>query len=411
MQFTIIDRGKNFPSSGRNQAFLRVDFWNDFSFVTMFEVLLYDEHGTPFEMGSVKIGFYGQTTATSTYKTFDSSFTGLSEQYFSVGQDVKYYDILGNRVSETTRILFLRGLRDIVFDERLIETVKSEDVFSISLLRYVSLTSIDGQFRRVLNGGVPLTDFDFIFKREPTSKMAGVELSFKVNANSAPSTNIHSIIGRNGVGKTTILNEMISAIMTPDATIAHFLVNSMFSRDPIGTEYFSSLVSVAFSAFDPFMPPVENSDPSRGTRYSYIGLKDIADDDGVLLKSLTTLRAECVASIGECFVDQGRKDRWRVAIETLESDENFAVMELPSLLHLREEALQLEASRIVKLMSSGHAVVLLTISRLVSRVEEKTLVLIDEPESHLHPPLLSAFTRALSELLHNRNGVAIDVLP
>lgn len=33
--------------------------------------------------------------------------------------------------------------------------------------------------------------------------------------------------------------------------------------------------------------------------------------------------------------------------------------------------------------------------------------MIDEPESHLHPPLLSAFTRALSDLLTNRNAVAI----
>ena len=58
-------------------------------------------------------------------------------------------------------------------------------------------------------------------------------------------------------------------------------------------------------------------------------------------------------------------------------------------------------------MSSGQAIVLLTITKLVETVQEKTLVLIDEPESHLHPPLLSAFTRALSDLLHNRNGVAI----
>lgn len=58
-------------------------------------------------------------------------------------------------------------------------------------------------------------------------------------------------------------------------------------------------------------------------------------------------------------------------------------------------------------MSSGHKIVLLTITALVNLVEEKTLVLMDEPESHLHPPLLSAFTRALSELLHDRNGVAI----
>nr|WP_232348901.1 AAA family ATPase [Neptunomonas qingdaonensis] len=58
-------------------------------------------------------------------------------------------------------------------------------------------------------------------------------------------------------------------------------------------------------------------------------------------------------------------------------------------------------------MSSGHFVVLLTITRLVETVEEKTLVLFDEPEGHLHPPLLSAFIRSLSELLHDRNGVAI----
>ncbi len=40
-------------------------------------------------------------------------------------------------------------------------------------------------------------------------------------------------------------------------------------------------------------------------------------------------------------------------------------------------------------------------------MEERTLVLLDEPEAHLHPPLLSAFVRALSDLLVNRNGVAI----
>ncbi|MFP6734883.1 MAG: AAA family ATPase [Rhodospirillales bacterium] len=44
---------------------------------------------------------------------------------------------------------------------------------------------------------------------------------------------------------------------------------------------------------------------------------------------------------------------------------------------------------------------------LVENVDEKTLVLIDEPEAHLHPPLLAAFVRALSDLLINRNGVAI----
>lgn len=40
-------------------------------------------------------------------------------------------------------------------------------------------------------------------------------------------------------------------------------------------------------------------------------------------------------------------------------------------------------------------------------MEDKTLILLDEPEAHLHPPLLPAFIRALSDLLINRNGVAL----
>jgi predicted ATP-dependent endonuclease of OLD family len=58
-------------------------------------------------------------------------------------------------------------------------------------------------------------------------------------------------------------------------------------------------------------------------------------------------------------------------------------------------------------LSSGHKIVLLTMTRLVELVEQRTLVLIDEPEAHLHPPLLSSFVRALSALLKRRNAVAI----
>lgn len=58
-------------------------------------------------------------------------------------------------------------------------------------------------------------------------------------------------------------------------------------------------------------------------------------------------------------------------------------------------------------LSSGHKIVVLTMTKLVEVVEEASVALLDEPEAHLHPPLLSAFTRALSDLLEDRNGVAI----
>ena len=58
-------------------------------------------------------------------------------------------------------------------------------------------------------------------------------------------------------------------------------------------------------------------------------------------------------------------------------------------------------------LSSGHKVILLIVAKLIELVEEKTLVLMDEPEEHLHPPLVAAFIRALSNLLTYRNGVCI----
>ncbi|EOW6575054.1 AAA family ATPase, partial [Escherichia coli] len=104
--------------------------------------------------------------------------------------------------------------------------------------------------------------------------------------------------------------------------------------------------------------------------------------------------------------------------------ENFSNMELISLISKYEELrrnepqIQVDDDKFTKLfydniqkyllrMSSGHAIVLFTITRLVDVVGEKSLVLFDEPEVHLHPPLLSAFLRTLSDLLDARNGVAI----
>lgn len=409
MRFHIIARTTLFPTSGNDVAYLKIDHWNDFSFVTMFDVVVFDTAGKRSDLGSVKIGFVGQTEEVSTYASLDDQFDALPQHYFSLGQDVEYYQKLRNDLSPEAAEAYLRDLRDMAFDDANQRTASGQPVFRTSLLRSVSMSTLgeDGQFKRVLDGRAPLTDFDLVFERPQSQTMAGVHIGFKVSAGSKPSTNIHALIGRNGVGKTTILNDMVRAIIKPTETQSAFYRPNLFGRTEIERTYFSSLISVAFSAFDPFRPPAEQSDPEKGTRYYYVGLKDDEDEGGTLLKSLTTLREECANSLGECFSDSGKRTRWLTAIRTLESDENFSQMNLGQLVAYSSDALRREARSIVDRMSSGHAVVLLTISRLVAKVEEKTLVLIDEPESHLHPPLLSAFTRAISELLHNRNGVAI----
>ncbi|WP_105433178.1 AAA family ATPase [Neorhizobium sp. T6_25] len=406
MLFHLIPRSETVPQQGVSVVYLWIDHWNDYSFVTMFDVVLYDEFGVRHHLENVKIGFKGQLTSQPTFQALPASFPALPEGFFSVGCDVDYYRILGQAVSQKTRDEFLRGVRDIVVDVNAMQNATGEPVFKTSLLRYVSMATVNGQYTRVLAGMSPLTDYKFSYLRPVTDRYSGLELKFVVKADSKPSTNIHALIGRNGVGKTTILNDMIDAVMRSEGAFGTFYDDSDWERTPIAGTYFASLVSVSFSAFDPFDPPQERSDPELGPRYSYIGLKVEGDTSGAL-KTLDTLRRECLASLTECFVDVSKKDRWRDAIRTLGSDENFAQMELWQLAAMQETDWRRYAAWYIHNMSAGHAIVLLTVSKLVARVEEKTLVLLDEPESHLHPPLLSAFTRALSELLHHRNGLAI----
>ena len=409
MQFYVIDRNIPPPNAGINSVYLKIDNWNDFSFVTLFHVSLHDEKGVFHKLGSVKIGFKGQVESVSTHSTLPRPFVALPDSYFSVGTEVDYYSKLKNELPEEFSNTFLASLRDIVFDQTNFDNASGEKVLSTSLLRDVSLSVIKGQFRRVLDGGTPLTNFKFMYHRPQTEKIGLIELHFHVEANSKPSTNIHAIIGRNGVGKTTILNGMIEAITNKAATPSRFYDTDGWRASEISKDYFSSLVSVSFSAFDPFTPPPEQPDPALGTCYYYIGLKDSNDHEGTKLKTLPDLRREFADFLVQCFSQPEKKKRWLTALSILQSDDNFAQMGLEQLatISATEEQLRSHAISLMRLMSSGHAVVLLTLTKLVSTVEEKTLVLVDEPESHLHPPLLSAFTRALSQLLHNRNGVAI----
>jgi len=127
------------------------------------------------------------------------------------------------------------------------------------------------------------------------------------------------------------------------------------------------------------------------------------------IKNKNILCDEFIDSLKACLCFDTIKNRWLSAISYLQSDDNFAEMGLEELAESNSDINDklILAKEIFEQMSSGHALVLLTITKLVLTVEEKTLVLIDEPEGHLHPPLLSAFIHALSNLLINRNGVGV----
>jgi predicted ATPase len=407
--FIVLERGTQISAPALNTMYLVPSDWDDYSFKTSFNATIYDSKSVRHDLGTVKFGYVDQPTGW-TLESISRNFTSLPDKWFSLGQDVHYYKTLADCFDQKTRASLLNALGDVVYNNQKLELCNNENVFKDSLMRGVSLSVIFGQFKRVLQGYAELTEFDFNYIDPGDERNAQVKLEFEVIPLSKPATNIHVLIGRNGVGKTTLLNNMIGAIISPvnEQRWNFYTKDVRNNLTRLDSNYFSSVVSVAFSAFDPFIPPKEQPDRSKGVAYFYIGMKKHrAGEPPAPPKSEEDLISDYITSLESCFSQPSKKKRWSTAISRLESDSNFADMDLNSLLCLERGELKQPAAKKMSLMSSGHKIVLLTITKLVDTIEEKTLVLMDEPESHLHPPLLSAFTRALSELLQDRNGVAI----
>ncbi len=406
------------PNDAKSQIILQADNWDDFGFKTLFSLTIFDSESNRYDVGSVKIGFFGQKEG-ATAESIESHFEQLPESFFSLGQDADYYKALMEEVPQELAQYTLTALRDVIYYPELLKHVESEDSFNTSLMRMVNHSTISNQFQRIIKGDAALSEYDFSYKQAASGGFSAVELSFQVEPKSMPSSNVHILIGRNGVGKTTLINNMLSSLLAREEDEAKipgaFYSNGNFLplETKLDEDYFAGVVSVSFSAFDAFEPPEDQQSSSGGMRYKYIGLQKTNKDSNAETRSLKTkneLASDFVISLDRCLSLSAKEARWLEAIKKLESDLNFEEMQLNQLVDLYKQdrtRFNQQAYSIFHRMSSGHSIVLLTMTKLVESVEEKTIVFLDEPESHLHPPLLSAFTRALSDLLLNRNGVAI----
>lgn len=392
------------------------DSWNDWwEYKTLYYVKLIDIDRKSHDLGGLKIGTFGSQDE---IPLLPNIFTELSNNFFSLGQDVSYYEEIKD-IGDDFREAIHESLNDIAYNEELYDQAYDERVTYRSLLRSVSTRSVIGQFNRLANGNATLTNYDFTYSSYYGRKAPAIKINFIVNPNSQPPTNIHVIIGRNGVGKTHLINNMIESLLDENAVRFGKFSSSISDRS---SEIFANLVSVTFSAFDETEPKPERRDKRSGLSYSYIGLRERQEiktgsesspEDSksqkkyYTTKSPTKLKNEFVRSAVACKIS-GKLKRLRTAIHALEVDSIFNDADLTSILDIQDRNdFEEEVGTVFKKFSSGHKIVLITITRLVETLQERSLVLLDEPEAHLHPPLLSAFIRALSDLFVKQNAVAI----
>lgn len=415
--FTIVDSAQRIPPQAISRVFLLVDNWDDwFKFRTTFRLIVFDTNGTRHAPGSLKIGQVGllpgpggaDRLVGTRSPTFPESFDALDPaQFFSLGQDEDYYATLSS-LPQGFGPVILRGLCDCAFDLQIFDRHRHEVVMGESLLRSVQEPNVRNRLNRLAHGNAVLTRFEFEYTLPAPPNEIGAAppptMQFRVIPGAEPPTNLHVLVGRNGVGKTRCVQSIINTLLERDSDTAP---RGELHRLGVNQDdwTFSGLVSVSFSAFDSFELPPQ---ASLRTPAVFVGLRSQREVDGQIveqLKSTQELANDFVQSLERCQ-SEPRRARWLRAVASLATDPLFAETGVEQLIEPDMEWRE-RATRFFRLLSSGHAIVLLTTTRLVELVDERTLVVLDEPEGHLHPPLLSAFVRAVADLLVARNGVAL----
>lgn len=416
-RFVVVNNPNEIQSSGRNVAYLVDDDWNDFGYETMYKLYVFDSSGQKNEIGYLKIAKFDMEKPDDQVVQTDlpKEFTRLSEQFFSLGQEPEYYNKLKQYEKYFMKNI-LESLNDIVHDKNLQDKAFKEDVTNKSLLRTVSKSEIDGQFERILDKNDFKRDYEFDFILKNENGDTDTEFEFRFDSDAIPSKNTHCLIGENGVGKTFILNQMAKSLLKVNTRFNDSTKNDStkgdfidYSSESEKGDLFSEVVYVSFSAFDSFDLNIKNNYKKD---FSYIGLKKTSDEGRMENphKTLRELRGQFKKSFKNCL-SPDNIGLFEKCIKQLEKNKRFNDIGFSNLIKNRkpekDEQFSKNAFNLYEDLSSGHKIVSLIITRLIDEVEEKTLVLIDEPEVHFHPPLLTSFHNALSTLLSHRNGVAI----
>lgn len=454
MLVTLFPPRRADPQGFATRFALQQDNWNDFSFQTLYHLYYRpeDEDGESIFVGSVKILKSGQTAADTQQITTD--FDSLGREFCSLGQSLDYYMRL-NSLSENDRQDILSALRDIVAMQDIGGDFEDEEGWSTSLFRNISLRESYLQDAEAIltNSFSNLPDLDLPFSFLPAGWRKPLDLEFgapEPDAYNGPwrrvgprrkrvllPRRIAVLIGRNNSGKSTLLSRIARvAFASPqDRTLTH--VSQIGSFDPVDIG-FMRIITISYSAFDSFrVPGVYESDLEQIARdiekgegrFIFCGLRNIVaevrDDlsyaagktsiederveltpedwrNSTHLKSLSQLADEFERLIHR-IEQNGQIGLFQSAVVPLLADPSFSDLEEKTI-----EALLGDDSRSAFLAwSTGHKIALHIIASVIAHAVRKSLVLFDEPETHLHPPLIAALMHSLRIVLEETNAFAL----
>jgi predicted ATPase len=329
----------------------------------------------------------------------------LPPNFCSLGQTESYYKKL-QAISMEDRNDILVSLNDCAYDGHILKVFKDLPQFKSSAVRF-------SQAEQALAFGIEIFNrkqkqdikpsHSFTFKTQLKGFQSDHNLSFNFfgkNDKKIPS-NVNVIIGRNGTGKTQLLSDLAKTVSGYGFDDRKDLISSRDNKLGRPSLSFGPVIVISYSAFDNFEIPGKDEQEREELEavghvhgYKYCGLRERIGEGQYRLKDIEEITKEFSENYKKIKKSKFRQ-QWIDCVQHVLNDPSFREIESSD---LDKNFLRL---------SSGQKIILSILAGVFEHIKSNSLVIIDEPETHLHPSLMSAFMHSIRAVLELFDSYAI----
>ncbi|HEX4374725.1 MAG TPA: AAA family ATPase, partial [Puia sp.] len=379
------DKASSHSPPPKFPAFVLVfnDGWNDFRILSQFYLYYYHDQNSVSSIGPIKI--ISNSISDNIKDDLPDNFLQLDQHFCSLGQTLEFYTKLKNAINRDFESA-LFGLRDTAFFPDNHDRFENNKKFLTSVVRFDEAERMLRTAKYVIYSYdlQNLYTFSYIFK--PLYASNPVTVDFEFSKDTQIGNRIYAIIGKNGTGKTQLISSLPIDISEER--------DNLFVPSKI--PYFSKVITVSYSVFDQFEVPRK----SRMFNYVYCGLRknknEPFSEKGLVLRFYSSWKN---------LVSKGRLVSWKRIINSFISESLTESFIEPSGETFIINPIKFQQAKVK--FSSGQSIVLYVITEIIANIRFDSLLLFDEPETHLHPNAITELMQIIYHLVNEFQSYCI----